>query len=167
MRKLQEGRLLGIAPGGGLEAQCGSSNTYGLMWKNRAGFAHVAVEANVPILPVFMENISESVCNLQTGQWWWCKLYSATRIPAVPLYGGFPVKLTTHVGDPIWPDQHGGDAESMRSAVVIAMSAMIAKHQKLPGNVLHSVRERLEEEAHRLEVKMTCMYVNSGHQEDH
>lgn len=31
----------------------------------------------------------------------WLKLYSWTKFPLVPIYGGFPVKLRTYVGAPI------------------------------------------------------------------
>lgn len=43
---LKEGNCLGIAPGGVYEAQFGNSN-YHLLWKNRVGFAKVALEAKV------------------------------------------------------------------------------------------------------------------------
>lgn len=41
---LKEGNLLAISPGGVYEAQFGNSN-YELLWRNRYGFAKVAVEA--------------------------------------------------------------------------------------------------------------------------
>lgn len=31
----------------------------------------------------------------------WLRIYAATKFPFVPIYGGFPVKLTTYVGKPI------------------------------------------------------------------
>lgn len=34
----------------------------------------------------------------------WLRIYAATRFPFVPIYGGFPVKLTTYVGKPILYD---------------------------------------------------------------
>ena len=91
------GLILGVAPGGGLEAQCGTP-TYKLLWKKRCGFAKVALEAGVPIIPVFTENCRESVVNFQTGMWFWRAFYDWTRIPITPMYGGFPVSMTTHIG---------------------------------------------------------------------
>lgn len=41
---LKEGNLLAISPGGVYEAQFGNSN-YELLWRNRYGFAKVAIEA--------------------------------------------------------------------------------------------------------------------------
>ncbi len=35
----------------------------------------------------------------------------------VPVYGGFPVKLRTHVGDPVYPHDYK-DVEQLRAAVV-------------------------------------------------
>ena len=86
-----------MAPGGGLEAQCGSQN-YELNWKKRSGFAKVAHEAGVPIIPVFTENCRETIVNLQTGLKWWRFLFDWTKIPLTPLYGGFPVQMVTHIG---------------------------------------------------------------------
>lgn len=43
---LKEGNILAIAPGGVYEAQFGNSN-YQILWKNRVGFAKVALEAKV------------------------------------------------------------------------------------------------------------------------
>jgi 1-acyl-sn-glycerol-3-phosphate acyltransferase len=45
------------------------------MWKQRSGFAAVAFEAGVPIIPVFTENIREAFVNLQTGGWFWRLIY--------------------------------------------------------------------------------------------
>lgn len=36
----------------------------------------------------------------------WLRIYAATRFPFVPIYGGFPVKLTTYVGKPISYDEN-------------------------------------------------------------
>ena len=96
---LKRGNLMGLAPGGAREAQLGTPN-YDVMWGNRMGFAKVAIEAGVPIIPVFTENIREVVVNLQSGLGWMSKVYEDYRIPLVPMYGGFPVKLKSHIGTP-------------------------------------------------------------------
>lgn len=97
---LQKGDLLSIAPGGVKEAQFGDE-TYQLLWGNRIGFAKVAVEAKVPIIPVFTVNLREAFRSLSLGKRWLRMLYDKTRLPIVPIYGGFPVKLKTIVGKPI------------------------------------------------------------------
>ena len=152
IKKLKSGRLIGIAPGGGYEAQCARSDTYEMLWKKRSGFAKVAFEADVPIIPIFTENIREAMVNMQTGVVWWKKLYEWTRIPITPLYGGFPVQLTTHIGEPIHP-KDCANVEELRSRVVAAMESMIRNHQKLPGDVIRAVGERIESEQAYLERK--------------
>lgn len=47
---LKKGNLLAIAPGGVYEAQLGDNN-YELLWKQRIGFAKVALEARVVRAP--------------------------------------------------------------------------------------------------------------------
>lgn len=49
---LKKGGLVAIYPGGVYESQFGDSN-YKLLWKNRLGFAKVALEAKV--VSIFMQ----------------------------------------------------------------------------------------------------------------
>ncbi|CAB0038597.1 unnamed protein product [Trichogramma brassicae] len=53
------------------------------------------------IIPVFTKNIREAFRTISLGRRLWLRLYAATRFPFVPIYGGFPVKLKTIVGQPI------------------------------------------------------------------
>lgn len=50
---LKKGKLLAIAPGGVYEAQLGD-NTYQLLWRQRKGFAKVAIEAQVVETPILL-----------------------------------------------------------------------------------------------------------------
>lgn len=36
----------------------------------------------------------------------WLRIYTWTKFPFVPVYGGFPVKLVTYVGKPIPYDEN-------------------------------------------------------------
>lgn len=54
-----------------------------------------------PVVPVFSENIREAFRTLSLGRRLFLKLYSWTKFPFAPLYGGFPVKMITHIGRPI------------------------------------------------------------------
>ncbi|XP_048363939.1 transmembrane protein 68-like isoform X1 [Sphaerodactylus townsendi] len=99
---LKEGHLLGIAPGGIRESNF-SDEYYSLMWGNRVGFAKVALEAKVPIIPIFTENLRESYRTL--GKIWLTKwVCDHIGVVILPIYGGFPVKLRTHIGEPITYD---------------------------------------------------------------
>lgn len=97
---LKEGNLLAISPGGVFEAQFGN-NYYELLWRKRIGFAKVAIEAKAPIVPMFTENLREGFRSVGFLRRLCVKLYNATRIPVIPVYGGFPVKFRTHLGTPI------------------------------------------------------------------
>ena len=59
-----------------------------------------------------------------------------------PLYGGFPVKLTTHLGDPF--DTSDMEVEEIRTETISRVQKLIQKHQKLPGNVYQAVMARFE-----------------------
>lgn len=92
---LKKGHLIGVAPGGGFEAQLGTNDykasknifvhfllkLYDLLfdgqvlWKSRQGFAAVAYEAQVPIIPIFTENIREAFVNMHTGYVLWEFIY--------------------------------------------------------------------------------------------
>ena len=65
------------------------------------GFATVAIEAQVPIIPVFTQNIREAFRSIRIGQTFFRRIYERIKLPVVPIYGGFPVKLRTIVGKPI------------------------------------------------------------------
>ena len=54
-----------------------------------------------PVIPMFTQNIRESFRVVGFGRQFWLKIYQWTRLPIVPIYGGFPVKLKTHIGKPI------------------------------------------------------------------
>ena len=148
--------LAGVAPGGGLEAQ-GGSNRYEMHWKKRRGFAAVAHAAGVPIIPVFTENCREGIVNLQvklkpcfvaealyqflqTGLFFWRLFYDITRLPITPMFGNFPVSMTTHVGEPIYPNEES-TVEELREKTVRAMEALIKKHQRIMPGCYFKVRE--------------------------
>lgn len=137
---LKSGDLLSIAPGGVREAQFGD-NTYQLIWGNRTGFAKVALEAKVPIIPVFTANIRESFRSLGLGQWLFEKIYDQTRLPLVPIYGGFPVKLRTIIGKPIPYDPHLSP-EQLAEKTAQTLEDMIKKHQRIPGSIFQALLDR-------------------------
>ncbi|XP_008114386.1 monoacylglycerol/Diacylglycerol O-acyltransferase isoform X1 [Anolis carolinensis] len=136
---LKKGYLLGVLPGGAREALFSDEN-YGLLWGRRTGFAHVARDAKVPVIPIFTKNLREGYRTL--GKIWPFKwLYERTRWPIVPVYGGFPVKFCTYIGDPI-PYDPNITAEELAEKTKAAMRELRDMHQKVPGSILKALLER-------------------------
>ncbi|GFG29322.1 hypothetical protein Cfor_07326 [Coptotermes formosanus] len=140
---LKENNLLGISPGGVYEAQF-SNSYYTLLWKKRLGFAKVALDAKVPVIPVFTENVREAFRSVSFGKSIWLKLYTITKLPIVPIYGGFPVKLRTHVGKPI-PYNENLTPEQLQSKVARAIEELIQEHQRIPGSIMRALVQRVYE----------------------
>ncbi|KAI5616920.1 transmembrane protein 68 [Silurus asotus] len=139
VKALRSGHLLGISPGGVREALF-SDETYPLLWGKRKGFAQVAIDSKVPIIPMFTRNVREgfrSLGNLRFYRW----VYERFRLPIAPIYGGFPVKFRTYLGDPI-PYDPKLTAGELAEKVQAAVQALIDQHQKIPGNILRALLER-------------------------
>jgi len=149
---LQAGFLNCVLPGGSEEAMYGHENAYRLhpRWHDRRGFAHVAIEAGVDIIPIFMQNVEEMRFN---PMFYACNKLGITRafsrvvdmrIPAVSwalkqtgmcIWFVFawvslpiPVKVTLHIGKPVKVEQ-GQTADQVATRAREAMEALIAKHQ--------------------------------------
>ncbi|XP_063156036.1 DGAT1/2-independent enzyme synthesizing storage lipids-like [Candoia aspera] len=141
LKILKQGHLLGIAPGGVREQNYGD-NYYKIIWKKRKGFAQIAIEAKVPIIPVFTQNIREGYImygNIRPMRWF----YERNRWFIFPLYGMFPVKLITHIGKPI-PYDPNITPEKLVEKTQRAIEALQDKHQRIPGNILQALRQRFE-----------------------
>ncbi|NXH29260.1 TMM68 protein, partial [Myiagra hebetior] len=141
VRTLKKGCLLAIAPGGVREALF-SDEMYTILWSNRKGFAQVAIDAKVPIIPMFTQNVREGFRTLG-GIKILRSLYERIRLPVVPLYGGFPVKLRTFIGEPI-PYEPNMTAEELAEKTKAAVQVLIEKHQKIPGNIFRALMERFQ-----------------------
>ncbi|XP_054835434.1 transmembrane protein 68-like [Eublepharis macularius] len=139
VKALRNGDLLAIAPGGVREALFSNEN-YSIIWGKRKGFAQVAIDAKVPIIPMFTQNVREGIRSLG-GIKFFRLMYEYLRLPLVPLYGNFPVKLCTFIGDPI-PYQPKITAEELAEKAKSRVQSLINKHQKLPGNVFRALTER-------------------------
>jgi len=147
---LREGQLLGISPGGTYEAQFGD-NMYKVMWRTRDGFAKVVKEVqdhgvNLPVIPVFTQNIREAYRAFNFGftRPFWMWLYETKKIRGfVPVYGGFPVKLRTFIGSPVF-FSNSASIEEIRSMSLESLEKLISDHQHLvPGNTWRALKERV------------------------
>lgn len=137
---LKEGNMLAISPGGVYEAQF-SDHNYELMWRNRKGFAKVAIEAQVPIIPMFTENLREAFRTVGFFRGFFLRVYNWIHVPARPLYGGFPVKLRTFLGPPIYCDA-SMTPEEVREKTALGIEELI-KNQRIPGSILWALWDRL------------------------
>ncbi len=130
---LQQGVLVGVAPGGVREAIAGSERNYQLVWGNRQGFAKMALAANVPIIPGFTQNVEGLYKAPLASLPFFQRLYEMTRLPLVPIVGlgplPFPVELTTWLGEPIHPTP-SDTVESLVSRTRDAIEALIEQHQR-------------------------------------
>jgi len=137
---LENGELLAVAPGGSREAlfdECYSAN-----WGERKGFAKVALLTGAPIIPIFTENIREAYCTMSTGRKIWRYLFEQTKLPLIPIYGGFPVNLTTHIGAPIRANRDE-TADQLKERVQAAMEEMIATYQRQNPSIKEAIVDRM------------------------
>ncbi|XP_070798386.1 DGAT1/2-independent enzyme synthesizing storage lipids-like [Pituophis catenifer annectens] len=138
---LKQGHLLGVAPGGKREQNYGN-HQYKVIWRKRKGFAQIAIDAKVPIIPLFTQNIREgymTYVNTRAMRWF----YERNRWLPFPMCGMFPVKLITHIGKPI-PYDPDITPEKLAEKTQRAIEDLRDKHQKIPGSILHALRQRFE-----------------------
>lgn len=137
---LKSGEVVSVAPGGIREAQF-STEYYELVWNNHLGFAKAACLGKAPIVPVFTKNIREAFRTAPFLRGFFRKIYEKTKLPLLPLYGGFPVKLKTYVGKPI-PYDENATPEEVAKKTSDAVNKLIKKHQQLPGSIVSAMLER-------------------------
>ncbi|CEF71487.1 Transmembrane protein 68 [Strongyloides ratti] len=144
IKALQEGNLLSVAPGGVREAQYSNPNTYEIMWAQRLGFAKVVKGARCAVIPMFTENCREAFRTPRWARKLLRGIYEKTRLPICPLYGGFPVKMITHLGKPIYFDYDTVTPEEIKEKVKIEVYNLIHKHQRLPGSIIKGMLQRFK-----------------------
>ncbi len=144
-RLFQEGSSVIVAPGGTREAIGGRRWYYKVNWGHRVGFAKLALRENVPIVPMFSENVEEIYRAPFAGSTPFQAFYEATRWPVVPVVGfgamPFPVKLRTWLGEPLLP-REGETPESLRDRTRDAIQALIDAHQSPRPRLLRGLADR-------------------------
>jgi len=146
LQLLQDGHTVMVSPGGAREAIAGRPDFYQVKWGDRVGFARLALDAGVALLPVFGENIEElyraPLAHTAPIQ----QLYERTRLPLVPVMGlgplPVPVKLRTWIGAPIVPLQ-GESPGHLRDRVRDALQALINEHQPARPRMLRALAQRV------------------------
>lgn len=144
---LGEGRLVGVSPGGVREAISGYHNNYRLLWKDRIGFAKIALDAKVDIIPGFSENVEELYRAPLAGSHLLQGLYEKTRLPIVPIMGlgalPFPVKVRTWIGEPIRHDPRD-TPEMLAEKTRIAIEGLIGEHQRRHMTIFEALKQRFK-----------------------
>ncbi|MCB0363800.1 MAG: acyltransferase family protein [Bdellovibrionaceae bacterium] len=144
VKLLKEGNVVGVSPGGVREAISGADNDYKLMWGQRQGFARVALEAQVPIVPGFTRNVEGLYRAPFAGTDFIQNLYEKTRWPLVPILGvgalPFPVKLVSHIGKPI-PYDPKDTPTTLVEKTRQALEVLIENNQPKDSSVLSGMEE--------------------------
>jgi len=129
---LSEGGILMLSPGGVKESLGGSSRDYSLIWDGKQGFADMALECGVPIIPMFSQNIRHVfvtfLASTRLVQW----LYQKTKLPFALFIGPLPVKLTTFFGRAIPTAEYMGipaGIEKVAARTGEALEALMHAHQ--------------------------------------
>ncbi|XP_063673931.1 DGAT1/2-independent enzyme synthesizing storage lipids-like [Bolinopsis microptera] len=137
---LKDGETLMIYPGG-LRESLLSDEKYELIWNARQGFSRVALEADVPIIPFFTENIREAARSIKFSARLASWLYEKTRLPVIPIIGIFPVELTMHLGRPLSFDDEE-EPKIVAEIVTQRVTQLIETHQRRPGSILRELYNR-------------------------
>lgn len=150
-----EGNHVMVFPGGDVEAAKSFSHRNEIIFGGRSGFARLAMEQQVPIIPIVTSGAGESLLVLSDGQGLAkkLKLDKLLRLKALPVslsfpwglsvgavgqlpYLPLPTKLRTAVLPAMTPtkgEDAAGLAERVQSAMQDAMTAMTANRKPLLG----------------------------------
>jgi len=125
---LLKGDIVALSPGGTREAIF--SKNYNLLWKDRVGFAECLISCKlnklnnqsrnqdqtrkVAVLPMFTKNLRSMLDYPSFIKNRYVKyFYETFKWPLYPLFGGFPVRLTTYIGEPIYVEDFEKDAKKI------------------------------------------------------
>ena len=144
-----------VLPGGDVDAAKSFSDRNTIVFSGRRGFASLAMDAGVPIVPVVTAGAGESLLVLDDGQRLAraLRLDSLLRVKALPVsisapwgltigagavlpYLGLPTKLRTTVLAPMWPRTDESTREfgdRVEEAMQAAMTAMTAGRRPIIG----------------------------------
>jgi 1-acyl-sn-glycerol-3-phosphate acyltransferase len=119
---LSSGQLATCMPGGALDWSRSSRERRRLRWGDHRGYARLAVEAGVPVIPTACPAADDLYWIVNDG--WRTgrtlrRVLRTSRNYPLPLAIGlgpfpFPVRLTQFVGEPVWPVAEGSLDERAR-----------------------------------------------------
>ena len=90
---------------------------------------------------MFTQNCREAMRSAPFFRGFFKKIYEKTKLPLVPIYGMFPVKLITYIGKPIEYDE-SRTAEELKALTKARIEDLIKEHQRLPGSIFHALLDR-------------------------
>lgn len=164
---LKSGFWVAVIPGGADEAMIGNENAYKVSWpKKRKGFAHIATEANVPIVPTFLANQEEMRWNPFLYFWNFFglgRLFSFLVQLNIPIFshllnliGMFiwfsvtwfqiplPAKITLYIGDPIQYDMSVDTIDDVVERSRRSLQNLIDQHQPRGKSYSNAIYQRIE-----------------------
>ncbi|PIU00162.1 MAG: hypothetical protein COT74_06230 [Bdellovibrionales bacterium CG10_big_fil_rev_8_21_14_0_10_45_34] len=142
---LADGHIVGIVPGNIRLFDGGESASYKPQWKDLDGFAKIAQEMKVDIIPVFTENIEQTYLNPRNEAGVLKQWSKRLGIKATPVIGmgllPFPVKLRSRVGEPVRysPDLR---ADELFKRTQSSLEALIKRYQDPHKSVVTALRKR-------------------------
>lgn len=135
IESLVNNNVVALSPGGTREAVF--SRNYQLIWENsksnkRLGFAECILQAKklspskkVAVIPMFTKNCRAMFDYPNFVKVGWFGgfvrnyLYEKLRWPLYPLYGGFPIKMTSFLGDPLVLEEGGKEMNAIELSAEI------------------------------------------------
>jgi 1-acyl-sn-glycerol-3-phosphate acyltransferase len=155
MRAIDEGKHVLVFPGGDIDAMKPWSDRNRVLFSGRSGFARLAMEANVPVVPIVTAGAGESLLVLSNGKRlaeltgarkflrmhslpvsvsvpWGVSVGLAGLLPYLPL----PTKLTTTILPTMRPlDDESAEtfAERVHSAMQSELTAMTHRRKPVIG----------------------------------
>jgi 1-acyl-sn-glycerol-3-phosphate acyltransferase len=94
---LRRGELVLVYPGGVDDSLKSNAQRYQLLWKNRAGFARVAIRAQVPVIPVVGLGIDEMYSVVARERFFGRRLLGSPRYDLPVAFGAFGTILPKRV----------------------------------------------------------------------
>ena len=152
-RLLSEGNLVIVMPGGAAEAFKSSEDAYRLFWRQRMGFARLAIRAQVPVVPaacIGIDDLFEIPWDMfEAGK----RLLGLRSFPLGIAWGlgpGIPgrVPLTQYIGSPIVPTVPSTASEDdaavrvFRDRVVDAMEELM--NEGLRARTEETIKSRMK-----------------------
>lgn len=133
---LAQGNLVIVMPGGAPEAFKSTARAYELYWRDRIGFARLAIRQQVPVVPAACIGIDE-MYTVPFDMFELGKRFLGVRSMPLPLAWGMGplprlVKLDHWIGEPLVPDVPPEAADdddavlAFRDRIIASMEAMIA-----------------------------------------